>query len=477
MDGPDVRHDGSTATERREVRNARTAPDANCQSNRHLHSDRPNSGWKVGLFFFVLGSLFSVVPILNAIRGADDNKDYSHWYKIGRSVLAGEPLYEDVRNGEPEYMYPPTAAVLFYAPLSILPPVAFVIVLGVLTSASWAFSAWAAIVLMNERGCRNFCSAILPGMAVAPYIWDVQFLGQANLLLLALTLAAWLLLRFRHPLIAGGFFGAAVSLKAFPLSAIAYFCVRRERKAVVASMISIVALVWLIPGIVRGLERTTLEIRQWASMMIVDQSGETMAGRSSIGFTRRNQSLVSLSHRLLRHVDAGDDPNKPLYVNFADVSPRTAQFIGHAVCLLLGFVLLLACRFCFAPSPECEGLEVAMVCTLVPLCSPLAWTYFFCWMLPAWTAIGCWLHNPLLQPRERRRTLVGASTAGLLLASAISEQIDPTLQACGVTTIGATILFLTLAYVRFRLPNCALIEIAQGPASDTAKVDFRRHPR
>ena len=401
--------------------------------------------------FFFMGCVFSVAPIINAVLYENDNKDYSHWYLIGQSVLSGQPLYEDVRNGEPEYMYPPTAAVLFYAPLSILGHTGFVGALCFLTALSWGFTVWAATVLVRGKWEASLrIDTILPGLAVAPYVWDIQLLGQTNLVLLALSLGAFLLVRQKHLVGSGSLFGMAVALKAFPLPAIAYFVVRRKWTSVAASILSIVLFVWFLPGVYRGFERNTRELNQWASLMILDKSGETMAGRSSIGFTRRNQSLVSVSHRLLRHVDAGDNPQKPLYVNLANISPRNAQLVGYGFCLLLGLVLLLACRFNFASSPECEGLEVAMVCTLVPLCSPLAWTYFFCWLLPAWTAITFWWGNRLLAPKAQRIVKFAAVAAGILLASAITEQFDPTLQACGMTAWGSVMLFLTLAFIRFQ---------------------------
>jgi hypothetical protein len=410
--------------------------------------------WNSLRLFFVLGCLFSIPPLVNSLLHTYENKDYSHWYVIGSSVLAGEPLYTDAINGEPGYMYPPTAAVLFYGPLSCLNHFCFVSVLCLTTTVAWMFSVWASTVLTTGGWKGNsWRSTILPGLAVAPYVWDIQFLGQTNVLLLALTLGALLSLRNYSPISAGSLFGMAVALKAFPLPAIAYFIVRRSWFAVVASVISVFAFVWFFPGIIRGFERNTMELKQWASLMILDQSGESMAGRSSIGYTRRNQSLVSVSHRLLRPVNAGDNPKKPLYVNFAEVSPQTAQLIGHGTCFLLGLVLLLACRFRFAPSGLCEGIEIAMVCTLVPLCSPLAWTYFFCWLLPGWTALGYWWSHPSLAPVVRRNVKIGIGISATLLASAISEQIDPTLQACGMTAWGAVMMFLTLAYVRFHLPN------------------------
>ena len=301
--------------------------------------------WAAPAFFFLCGCLFSVSPIVNAVHFARDNKDYSHWHIIGRSVLNGDPLYEDVRNGEPEYMYPPTAAVLVYAPLAILDPVPFVAVLCLMNSLSWAFCVWAAAKLVKGTTVREtFFTSILPGLLVAPYVWDIQLLGQTNLLLLALTLGSFLAMRQRHPLVASGLFGLAVAMKAFPMSAMAYFVVRRQWLTVVGSLLSIIALVWFFPGLVRGMQRNTEELQQWVGLMIADQSGETMAGRSSIGFTRRNQSIVSCAHRLLRHVDGGDNPNKPLYVNFVNISPKSAQLIGYGICFLLGLVLLLESR-------------------------------------------------------------------------------------------------------------------------------------
>ncbi|WP_040591590.1 glycosyltransferase family 87 protein [Schlesneria paludicola] len=410
--------------------------------------------WRALTFFFVLGCVFSILPIVNAVLYARENKDYTFWQMVGQWVVAGEPLYADVRNGEPEYMYPPTAAVLLYAPLSHLSPVLFVAVLCLLNAASWAVAVWAASVLVTGQWARrSLFLSVGPGLMVAPYIWDVQLLGQTNLLLLALTLGSFLAMRGRRSHLASWLFGTAVALKAFPLSALAYFVARRQWLAVGSSIVSICALVWFFPGLVRGFERNTQELKQWASLMILDQSGNSMSGRSSIGFTRRNQSLVACSHRLLRHIDAGDRPEEPLYVNVVDLTPKAAQMIGHSICLLLGLVLLLACRFQFAPNLACEGLEVAMVCTLVPLCSPLAWTYFFCWLLPAWIAIGHWYNHSDLTAHARRVVSLGAAIATLLLVSAVSEQIDPTLQACGVTAMGSVALFLTLAYIRFSLPN------------------------
>ena len=65
--------------------------------------------------------------------------------------------------------------------------------------------------------------------------------------------------------------------------------------------------------------------------------------------------------------------------------------------------------------------------------------------------------SPQVSASTRCVALGGAILAGMLLASAITEQIDPTLQAYGVTAWGTVILFLTMAYVRWTLPNAVTI--------------------
>jgi hypothetical protein len=177
--------------------------------------------------------------------------------------------------------------------------------------------------------------------------------------------------------------------------------------------------------------------------MVGDQSGQTMAARSSIGFTWRNSSLVSAAHRLLRPVDAGERDGVPFRVNVADLTPGQAQAVGLGAGLLLGGVLLWATRLHFAPTPAAEGLEWGMVLALVVLCSPLSWTYFFCWLLPAWAAAVRFCL------RERSPCAAAAcGVAGVLLASAATQAIDPLLSAYGATTWGAVVLFLTLAGMR-----------------------------
>lgn len=409
-------------------------------------------GWPFAVLAVVAVG-FAVLPVVNAARlvarpGVDAyglpkaNKDYTLWYDVGCDVRAGEPLYRLGPAGEVRYMYPPTAAVLLFAPLSYLGPVGFTAAFALTTALAWFGCLYLGVRLATGRwrghpGWYYFlCYA-----SVGPYVYDLFLLGQVNLILLFLTLLSAILLQQRRPWAAGACLGFAIAVKVFPLPVLVYWAVRRQRVAILSAVLTVLVAVVVLPAAVRGPERNAAEVRQWFGLMLGDQSGNTMSGRSIIGFTRRNQSLPSLAHRLLRDVDAGERDGEPFRVNVAQLSAAAAQVVGFAAVCGLGVVLLAVTRLRFAPTPAAEPLEWGMVCTLAVLASPLSWTYFFCWLLPAWAVV---LHAA----RSRRWVRLALVPVVGLFLSAFTENYDPLLQAYGVTAWGAVGLFLILAALR-----------------------------
>ncbi len=404
-----------------------------------MSSESTDTGRRWALGIIAVCSIgFSVGPLVNAFRQPEYNKDYSAWYGIGMEVRRGAPLYAAGTNGEVHYMYPPPAAVLVFAPLTWLGPVGFTAVLAATTSLAWAGCVVLAVRAATGRWRGHprwyyLLVVLLGGL----HVYDLFLLGQVNLILLWLVLFAMQSLRNGRSWLAGFSLALAIVIKVFPLPILVYWAVRREDRAILATIIFVVLFAFL-PGLVRGAGRNADEWKQWFHLMVGDQSGTTMSARSSTGFTRRNQSLVAVAHRLTRNVDGGG-----VRVNIANLEPAQAQLVGLTAIGLLGLVLLAATRCRFSPTPEADSLETAMVLILAILASPLAWTYFFCWLLPAWAAL---LHHWRTQAAIRLPFALG----GLLIVSAFSEQFDPTLQALGVTCWGSVVMFLTLAWVRLR---------------------------
>ncbi len=414
--------------------------------------------WTAPLLYVVLGLIFTITPFVNSIRKSpgESNKDYSLWFEVGRRAASGETLYFPAGNGEVQFIYPPTLALFCFAPLFQLGYPAFVLLMGVGCAVSYAACVILSTILATGRwGGHPRWYYLLPGMAIGPYVSDLCLLGQVNLLLLLLVLGGILALRHSRPWLAGTLLAIAITIKVFPVCVIFYYLARKQFVAVGATVLAVVIIWFAIPSVLRGTERNLAELTQWSRQMIGDQSGNAMAARSSTGFTRRNQSIIAVVHRWLRPVQAGDLENQQLWINIADVQPQTAQRIGYAICLGLALVLVIVTSGKFGGSREAEAIETGMVTTLTVLCSPLAWTYFYCWLLPAWTAVLIpFLTRELgntTPTKVRRTTLVGIVISAILLASALSEQFNPRLQAYGVTAAGGVVLYMTLAYQRWML--------------------------
>jgi len=93
-------------------------------------------------------------------------------------------------------------------------------------------------------------------------------------------------------------------------------------------------------------------------------------------YTWKNQSLIGVSNRLLRHVDAdaASAPDMPIYVNFAELKFSTVNAV--VVCIALALGLLLSRK----PQPACEtarySIEFALLLLLILMVTPLSFGYF-----------------------------------------------------------------------------------------------------
>jgi hypothetical protein len=86
------------------------------------------------VFFAFTTAVLTFLPINNYFRGS--TKDYGKWFQAGQAVLEGDDIYVVGGDGTFEFMYPPTAAVLF-AILSYLGELPLIIVLDLLYSIAW----------------------------------------------------------------------------------------------------------------------------------------------------------------------------------------------------------------------------------------------------------------------------------------------------------------------------------------------------
>ena len=330
--------------------------------------------------FIAAATVFSVLPLLHYFRGGH-LFDYKLWYDTGKQVLAGDEIYF-FRSGKYDFMYPLPCA-LFLAGASLLGQGGLIFLLVAINSVAWFCSAkLTATLATGDQRTTNLWAYVVPSLLVIVYIWSTYHLGQPNLVLLALMLGAFVALRAEREIIAGPLIAIAAAIKAFPVIAIVYLLYRRYWTAAAGLVVALVFLLLILPAPFRGFERAWRDLEKWsAGMLKYSEAG--VAQRPKRSYTWKNQSLVGVSNRLLRHVDAdaASAPHQPVYVNFADLKFSVVNTIVIAFALALGTIFVAVLPQRGIRTAESNAIAFALLLLLILMVTPLSFGYFFCWLM------------------------------------------------------------------------------------------------
>src|SRR5438094_1359219 len=347
-----------------------------------VHRRLNNHAWRRGLVWalIVTATVFSVLPLLRYLRG-HSIFDYELWYATGKHVLAGGEIYF-FRAGKYDFMYPPPCA-LFLAGASLLGQGGLIFLLVAINSVAWFYSAkLSAVLAAGNRGTANSWLYLIPSLVVIVYIWSSYHLGQPSLVLLALMLGAFVALRTKREIVAGGLIAVAAAIKAFPVMAIVYLLYRRYWTAAASLVVALVFLLLILPAPFRGFERAWRDLEKWsAGMLKYSEAG--VAQRPKRSYTWKNQSLIGVSNRLLRRADsdAASAPDQPVYVNFANLSFPVVNVIVAGIALALGIIFIAVMPPRSMRTAESEAIEFALLLLLMLMITPLSFGYFFCWLM------------------------------------------------------------------------------------------------
>jgi len=408
--------------------------------NRRLNSP---TGFRVLLSIFIVTAIaFSAVPLLHYFRGRTI-MDYKLWYDTGKHVLAGDEIFF-LRSGKYDFMYPPSCA-LFLASASLLGQAGLILLLVAINSAAWFSSARLAAILANgHRFVNNLWLYVIPSLLVIVYIWSSYHLGQPNLVLLALMLGAFVALRAKREVSAGALIALAAAIKAFPVIAIIYLIYRRYWKAALSVVVTLTFLLLILPAPFHGFERAWRDLEKWSSGML-KYDAAAVAQRPMRSYTWKNQSLVSVTNRLLRHVDAdaASAPHTPIYVNLADLRFRTVNAIIISVALALGILFITVMPQRGMRTAESDAIEFALLLLIMLMITPLSFGYFFSWLMLPFAVIT-------------QRVLAGKGWALLwwsvpaVAILALALPFPRGAQLYGNTFFATLLLFLGLAVELFR---------------------------
>ncbi|TVM02957.1 MAG: hypothetical protein CV087_07720 [Candidatus Brocadia sp. WS118] len=365
------------------------------------------------IMFAVIILVFSILPVCNYFRGS--TKDYSRFYQAGQSVLSGGDIY--IKGGQTfQFMYPPTAAVL-YALMSMFGLLPMIVISVMVNSALWIVSVFLSVYLATGKVLRQHpLLYLVPTACCIPFVWDIFQLGQPNLLLLACMLGAFVYLQLKKEWHAGVFIAFAASLKAFPILALVYLLYRRRWKAAVSTVVFLVVFLVVVPVPFRGFQRNFQDLKTWTKGMVLRYDTDSISQRPGRGYSWKNQSLIAVANRLLRPVDAFHSKTTPVCVNIANLEFKYLNGIILAAALGLCLFYISSMPRSAQRTMHSDPIEYAMLLILILIFTPLSFTYFYIWLLyPLIIAFHTLLTLPY-PSRARNLTLVWFLVCLILLS-------------------------------------------------------------
>jgi alpha-1,2-mannosyltransferase len=314
-------------------------------------------------------------------------------YRSGAvALLTGEPLYDNMfLSAEPwwarlPFTYPPAGALLF-VPLALFPTQVAWGVLGALSVLALALVVRIAIQHVPTRPtwmapARTTVVVTTLALALEP-VWRTLFLGQINLVLMALVVVDVLVLG-RSRYFGGVLVGVAAAVKLTPLIFVPHLWFTGRRMDAVRAVVTFL----LLQGVIFVI--SPHDFRQFLTVTDPERTGPT--------FWAGNQGLNGLTQRM---------------TELSESSLTIAVAIG-AVLAVPAFIL--ARRFHQAGQP----LPALLVTAFFGLVfSPVSWSHHWGWVVPLIVYLLSRLPDQLPHGWARVRKLSGVGAVVLVYASCV----------------------------------------------------------
>jgi len=303
--------------------------------------------------------------------------DFEVYWTAGARAAAGEPLYR-ADDGHYVFKYLPIFAVLAI-PVGLLPLPA--------AQALWFFTSVVFVVvlvvqsigLLPERRKPSWVLATVLVAALGKFLGHELVLGQVNLLLAVVAAGALLAIKSGRDARAGALVVLAIVVKPYAVIFLPWLAARQRAAALVASGAGFTCAL-VLPTVIYGWQGNIDQHRAWWGLVTSTTAPNL--------FVVDNVSLASAYARIL---GAGGLA--------ASLSVATAlALLGVAA---VTFLMRRGIRF-----PE--GLEGALLLTLIPLISPQGWDYVFLLSAPA---IACLANYEDRLPGPMRAAAVASVAA------------------------------------------------------------------
>ena len=350
-------------------------------------------------------------------KAAPKMPDFEVYVKTASRAAHAEPLYRD-SDGHFVFKYLPAFAVLS-VPLVLIPErlaegIWFMSSVGLLV----ALMALAVRLPVERRKSVRWL-VLVTVISFAKFYAHELVLGQVNLLFAVIAVGVLLTLKSGREVAAGCLVVLAIVVKPYAVLFVPWLVARRQLPSIATSLGGL-ALVLLLPAVLYGWDGNIEQHRDWWRMVT-----ETTAPNLSV------HDNVSLAAMYFRWIGPGV------------LSARLALGTAGVLLLVAGGIFLYRRGVRFP-----EGVEGAVLLTLMPLLSPQGWDYVFLIATPAIIFLANYLD---LLPRPMRLlTVVAVATIAFSLFDIMGRAAYNVFMELSVISLCFFVVIAALATLRLR---------------------------
>ena len=343
--------------------------------------------------------------------------DFGVYRVAAGRALASEPLYRE-EDGHYKFKYLPAFAIAMSPFAGFEPQTGKALWFAMSVGLLAAFVRWSVFALPGRRRSER-ALMVLAVVLMAKFYGHELTLGQSNILLGTVLVAALLAVEAGQSLVAGALFGLAVFVKPYAIILLPWVAFSCSLGAALVSG-GVVLAGLLLPVATYGWTGNLDLLSAWYRT-VTDSTASTLVGGDSI-------SVAAMW-------------GKWLGAGVPATILATVSGLG-----LLGLAVAVWFRRRAVAVPD--YLEVALLMLLIPLLSPQGWDYV---LLLATPAVVC-LVDRWSELGPAWRVLVAASLAamGLTLYDVMGRSLYVSFMALSFVSVCAILLAVSLAHVRWK---------------------------
>jgi alpha-1,2-mannosyltransferase len=298
------------------------------------------------------GLLIGLAVWVFVYKAAPKMPDFAVYWTAASRAAHAEPLYRP-SDGHYQFKYLPAFAVLAI-PIGLLPEPTAEIVWFTTSVALLVALVALAIRLPVERRMSPGWLAFITVISFLKFYAQELVLGQVNILFAVVAIGALLAMRARREASAGVLVALAIVIKPYAVLFLPWLVARRRLPSIAVAGAGFVALL-VLPAALYGWDGNAALHREWWRTVT-----ETTTPNLAI---TDNVSLAAM------------------YYRWVGPGVWSARLAFATSLMLLGVAALVFFQRRAVPFPE--GVEGAMLLTLIPLLSPQGWHYVFLIATPA----------------------------------------------------------------------------------------------